>query len=86
MSSGSPHEKDPMEFLNAEIQHFRESDRRREKLLTDLVAEYGKLQALYQDKCNDYEQERKSLAMWQRENRGLEAELNQLKLSNVCAR
>ncbi|TLD26431.1 hypothetical protein PspLS_05264 [Pyricularia sp. CBS 133598] len=82
MSSGSPNEKDPMEFLNAEIQHFRESDRRREKLLTDLVSEYGKLQALYHEKCNDYEQERKSLAMWQRENRGLEAELNQLRLSN----
>ncbi|TLS29486.1 hypothetical protein PpBr36_01517 [Pyricularia pennisetigena] len=81
MSSG-PNEKDLMEVLNAEIQHFRDSDHRREKLLTRLVTEYGKLEALYLEKCNDYEQERKSLAMWQRENRSLEAELNQLKLSN----
>lgn len=75
-------EENPMGFLNAEIQYFRDSDARRERLLTDLVTEFGKLQIRYQAKCSDYDQERKSLAMWQRNHRDLEAELKQLRQSN----
>jgi hypothetical protein len=74
---------DPLGFDPRLLQEFRESDRRREELLLALVRRNQELTALYQQKCNDYDQERKSLAMWQRNSNSLESQLTALKLSTV---
>ncbi|KAL8306060.1 hypothetical protein RB601_009118 [Gaeumannomyces tritici] len=72
----------PSVDFQAQLQEFRESDRRRDDLVSRLYRNYQELSAAYQQKCVDYEQERRSLNMWQRERDRLASELDELKLAN----
>lgn len=68
--------------LDAQLQEFRESDRRRDDLVARLYRSYQELSMAYRQKCADYEQERRSLNMWQRDRDALAEQLNELKLAN----
>lgn len=80
-SVGSLAEPPSIDF-QAQLQEFRESDRRRDDLVSRLCRSYQELSVAYREKCADYEQERRSLNMWQRDRDRLAKELDELKLAN----
>ncbi|KAF2721236.1 C-x8-C-x5-C-x3-H type zinc finger protein [Polychaeton citri CBS 116435] len=64
------------------LDSFRQADRDREAMVTELVQAFEDLQGRYTKKCDDYENEIESRRMWQAKARGLELSLNDQKITS----
>ena len=62
---------------------FRASDQERDALVTELITKYERLQAKYDEKCDDYENEVESRRTWQNNAKAAEREMVTLRQASV---
>ena len=65
------------------LQSFRESDKERDALVSDLIKKYQDLQTKYDEKCDDYDNEVESRRTWQSSARDSSRELVTLRQASV---
>lgn len=65
------------------LEAFRRSDAERDALVTELITKYEELQARYDEKCGDYENEVESRRTWQNAAKSSEREMIALRQASV---
>jgi DNA repair exonuclease SbcCD ATPase subunit len=65
------------------LQAFRDSDKERDELFGSILKNYQDLQAKYDQKCDDYENEIESRRTWQNNAREYNRELTTLRQASV---
>lgn len=65
------------------LESFRQADKDRETMVTDLVQAFEDLEAKYFKKCDDFDNEIESRRMWQAKARNFELSLNDYKNTSV---
>jgi hypothetical protein len=65
------------------LQAFRESDKERDALVSDLIKKYQDLQTKYDEKCDDYDNEVESRRIWQSNAKESSRELLTLRQASV---
>ncbi|OCK74858.1 C-x8-C-x5-C-x3-H type zinc finger protein [Lepidopterella palustris CBS 459.81] len=63
---GTMNGDDPYSY-QAQLESFRRSDQARETLVYEILRQYEELKLAYQEKCNDFENEKQARRFWQNE-------------------
>lgn len=65
---------DPYSF-ESQLESFRRSDQARETLVYEVIRQYDQLKQAYQEKCNDFENEKQARRHWQNEHNTVKNDL-----------
>lgn len=77
-------DQETLNFYTLKLSAFRQADRDRENVLTDLLEKYENLLRQYHQKCDDFNNERESRRMWQQKEVLARKEVIESRHARVC--